>query len=213
MPQLIEAGFDMKLTTPSSNKEETAAFLNAKPKAFALPDFAVPAGYQLVASNPAKNQDGEIQTICLIYSGGDVAETVYKVKMIVRSEPNQYLAVKNCTQLIVWRQAAGPHGLVLSGFARTIFNFLLRSHNIMITDEQQTADGKRFWLDRMGESFAIIDRKVYYINLDQLDNDMTPIVEHIESFDELMENYVPQGWGVDEEHKNRAFIISTQNLT
>ena len=213
MPQLIEAGFDMKLTTPSSNKEETAAFLNAKPAVFALPDFAVPAGYQLVANNPVKTADGEIQTICLIYSGGDVAETVYKVKMIVRNEPNAYLPVKNCTQLIVWRQAAGPHGFVLSGFARTIFNFLLRTHNIMITDEQQTADGRRFWLDRMGESFAIVDRNVYYINLDELDEEMTPVVERIQSFEELMENYVPLGWGVDEEHKNRAFIISTQNLS
>ncbi|WP_194545523.1 hypothetical protein [Vibrio anguillarum] len=213
MPQLIEAGFDMKLTMPSSNKTETAAFLDAKPKDFVLPDFAVPAGYQLVANSPAKTEEGEVQTICLVYTGGSEAETVYKVKMIVRNEPNAYLPVKNCTQLIVWRQVSGPHGMVLSGFARTVFNFLLRSHNIMITDEQQTADGKRFWLDRMGESFAIADRGVYYINLDELDQSMTPVVERIQTFDELMEEYVPKGWGTDEEHRNRAFIISTQNLS
>ncbi|EGR1298349.1 hypothetical protein EAF56_20395 [Vibrio alginolyticus] len=213
MPQLIEAGFDMKLTKPSSNKAETAAFLNAKPQDFVLPDFAVPAGYQLVSNAPTKTEEGEVQTICLIYSGGNEAETVYKVKMIVRNEPNAYLPVKNCTQLIVWRQAAGPHGAVLSGFARNVFNFLLRSHNIMITDAQQTADGKRFWLDRMGESFAIGDRGVYYINLNELDNSLTPVIERVQTFDELMEVYVPKGWGADEDHRNMAFIISTQNLS
>ena len=213
MPQLIEVGFDMKLTKPSSNKVETAAFLEAKPQEFVLPDFAVPAGYQLVASSPVQSQEGEVQTICLIYSGGDEAEIVYKVKMIVRNEPNAYLPIKNCTQLIVWRQVAGPHGAVLSGFARTVFNFLLRSHNIMISDEQQSADGQRFWLDRMGESFVIADRNVYYIDLNELDDEMVPTVNHIHNFDELMEEYVPKGWGTGEEHKNRAFIISTQNLS
>ncbi|EPW3769033.1 hypothetical protein ACWI58_004477 [Vibrio fluvialis] len=212
MPQLIDAGFDMKLTTPSSNKVETAAFLEAKPSVFALPDFAVPAGYQLLANAPSNTEEGEVQTICLIYMGGDAAETVYKVKTIVRNEPNAYLPVRNCTQLIVWRQIAGPHGHVLSGFARTVFNFLLRTHNIMITDEQQTADGKRFWLDRMGESFVIPNRNVYYIDLNELDSNKVPVVERIQSSEELMEDYVPKGWGTDEEHRNRAFIISTQNL-
>ncbi len=212
MPQLIEAGFDMKLTTPSSNKTETETFLNAKPKTFVLPGFVVPAGYKLVANTPVKIAEGEIQTICLIYFGGSEPETVYKVKMIARNESNAYLPIKNCTQLLVWRQVSGPHGIVLSGFAKIVFNFILRSHNIMITDEQQTADGKRFWLDRMGESFAIDDRGVYYINLNELDHNMTPVVERIQTFDELMEEYVPKGWGADEEHRNRAFIISTQNL-
>ncbi|MBO2652701.1 hypothetical protein I6M49_04335 [Shewanella algae] len=215
MPQVIEAGFDMKLTVPSSNKTETAVFLNAKPRNFVLPDFAVPAGYQLVASTPTRSADGEVQTICLIYLGvgkAEEAETVYKVKTIVRNEPNAYFSSKNCTQLLVWRQVSGPHGKVLSGFPGTVFNYLLRSHDIMITDEQQTADGKRFWLDRMGESLTMADRSVYYINLDELDQHMTPVVKRIQNFEELMEKYVPDGWGTDEEHRNRAFIISTQNL-
>ncbi|MFA0114227.1 hypothetical protein AB4407_11210 [Vibrio sp. 10N.261.46.E11] len=203
----------MKLTRPSSNKIETEAFLLAKPADFALSDFAVPAGYRLVANKPAQTQEGETQIICLIYTGGEYAETVYKVKTIVRNEPNAYLPIKNCTQLVVWRQITGLHGHVLSGFARTVFNFLLRSHSIMITDEQQTEDGKRFWLDRMGESFAIADRDVYYVNLNELDNEMSPVIKRIDSSNDLMENYIPNEWGADEEHKNRAFIISTQEIS
>ncbi|MCZ4310133.1 hypothetical protein AB6D66_01855 [Vibrio pomeroyi] len=213
MPQIIEAGFDMKLTTPTSNRIETAAFLEAKPSVFVLPDYVVPAGYSLLANEPAQTTEGEVQIICLISNTGAVPETVYKVKIIVRTEPNAYLPVKNCTQLIVWRQVAGPHGYVLSSFARTVFNFLLQSHNIMITDEQQTADGKRFWLDRMGESFVIADRSVYYVDLNELDDELVPVIDPIHGFEELMESYVPKGWGADEEHKNRAFIISKQNLS
>ena len=211
MPQFIPSGFDIKLTVPSSNKRETAAFLAAKPNAFELPDFVVPAQYQLVASDWKASEEGKVQTICLIYSGGMDAETVYKVKIIVRFEPNAYLPVKNCTQLIVWRQASGIHENVLSNFAKTVFNFLLRTHNIMITDEQQTEDGKRFWLNRMGESFTIANRNVYFIDLDELDEDLSPKVESIDTYDDLMEFYVPRGWGTDEEHRNKAFIISSQN--
>ncbi|WP_045407400.1 hypothetical protein [Vibrio jasicida] len=213
MPQLIEVGFDMKLTTPSSNKTETAAFLVDKPQEFILPGFVVPAGYRLVTKRYTLTDEGMIQTICLIYIGGNEPETVYKVKLIVRNEPNAYLPVKNCTQLLVWRQVAGPHSLVLSGFARQVFHFLLRSNNIMISDEQQTSDGKRFWLDRMGEAFSIADASVYYIDLDELDGSLIPVVVRIHSFEDLMEKYVPKGWGADESHKGRVFVISTQQLT
>lgn len=212
MPQFIESSFDIKLAVPSSNKRETAAFLDAKPKDFVLPDFAVPAGYQLVANAWKESEEGQVRTICLIYSGGVDAETVYKVKIIVRFEPNAHLPVKNCTQLIVWRQASGVHENVLSNFAKTVFNFLLYSHDIMITDEQQTEDGKRFWLNRMGESFTIAIRNVYFIDLDELDEDLSPKVESIDTYNDLMEFYVPKGWGMDKEHRNRAFIISTQKL-
>jgi hypothetical protein len=212
MPQLIEVGFDMKLTTPSSNKTETTFFLASQPQEFVLPGFVVPAGYRLVTKHHTSTTDGVMQTICLIYMGDDVPEMVYKVKLIVRNEPNAYLPVKNCTQLLVWRQVAGPHSLVLSGFARQVFHFLLRSNNIMITDEQQTSDGKRFWLDRMGEAFSIGEACVYYIDLDELDDGLTPVVVLIQSFEDLMESYVPKGWGSDENHKNRVFVISNQNL-
>ena len=203
----------MKLTTPSLNKKETAAFLETKPQAYELPNFVVPAGYELLANSPTQTEEGTLQTICLIYAYGPEPTTVYKLKMIVRNEPNAYLPMKNCTQLLVWRQISGEHRAILSGFARTFFNYLLRSHSIMISDEQQTDDGKRFWLDRMGESFAIAKQDVCYIDLDSLDDSMTPLIEKIENVDDLMEVYVPKGWGTGEEYKNKAFVISNRDLS
>lgn len=212
MPQLINDGFDLKLTMPSSNKKETALFLNSQPSSYPLPDFAFPAGYRLLASNKAPSADGTLQTICLIYTGSGEPETIYKVKIIARYAPNAYLSIPNCTQLLVWRQISGQHGHVLWQFARKVFDHLLSLHNIMITDEQQTVDGKRFWLDRLGESLAMPDRHVYYIDLSELDADKSPKVTEITSLDSLMENFIPNGWGFDETHKDRAFLISKTAL-
>lgn len=202
----------MKLTTLSSNRQETAAFLETKTKDFLLPEFVKPAGYKVVANEATKQKEGVIQTICLIWSAGENAEIVYKVKTIVRDEPNAYLPLKKCTQLIVWRQIAGIHGHVLSCFAREVFNFLLQSYNVIITDEQQTPDGQRFWLDRIGEALVTADREVYYVDLNELDDNLVPVIERISSHEELMDNYCPKGWGADESHRNRAFIISKLNL-
>ncbi|MEZ8579194.1 hypothetical protein AB6D24_05050 [Vibrio splendidus] len=44
----------------------------------------------------------------------------------------------------------------------------------MITDEQQTPDGKRFWLDRIGEALVMADRDVYYLDLNELDDNLVP---------------------------------------
>lgn len=213
MPQFIDnADFDMKLTRLSSNRVETAAFLEGKPTSFALPDYIVQPGYSLSISKLAQEADGIVQVLCLTFNNNGEHETVYKVKIIERPEPNPYMRMKNCTQLIVWRQIGGIHSGILAGFPSRVFNHLLNTHDVMITDELQTQDGKRFWLDRMGESFVIADRRVYYVDLDELDENQVPIVESISDAGSLFEKYVPLGWGSDPEHKNRAFIISKKNL-
>ncbi len=204
MPKMIKTSFDAKLTNPTSNREETAAFLADKPHDFHLPNYALFKGYQLLASRPLIEDEGVKQTICLIYDD----ETIYKVKTFVRNSPNAYMNEKNFTQLIVWR-VSGHDPAVISGFARAMFNHLLQSHNIVISDEHQSEDGKRFWVDRMSESFNIFDRKVSYIDLNELDDDMTPIITEIISRDELFEKYIPMGWGPEPEFKDRAFVIST----
>ena len=203
MPKMIKTTFDKKLTTPSSNREETAAFLADNPSVYTLPNYALFDGYELLASRPLFEDEGVKQTICLTYGN----ETIYKVKTFVRNSPNAYMTEKNLTQLIVWR-ASGHDPAVISGFARMMFNHLLESYNIVISDEHQSEDGKRFWLDRLSESFRIHDRKVYYIDLNDLNDDMTPLIIEIENDDELKEIYIPLGWGTEVEFKDRAFVIS-----
>ena len=203
MPTMTKTSFDAKLNITKSNREETAAFLADKPHDFYLKNWIVPYGYELLASRPSLEDEGTKQTIALVFQG----QTVYKVQTFVRNSPNAYMNEKNFTQLIVWR-ASGHDPAVISGFARAMFNHLLQSYNIVISDEHQSEDGKRFWIDRMSESFKMFNRKVYYIDLNELDDDMTPIITEIISRDELYEKYIPMGWGPEPEFKDRAFVIS-----
>ncbi|PTO70265.1 hypothetical protein CWN84_25210 [Vibrio splendidus] len=202
----------MKLTTPKKNREETQVFLNEKPENFAVQRFVVPYGYRLLIGSKKMHGDGEHQTICLVTDSKE-SETVYKVKMIVRNEPNAYLSCKNCTQLIVWRSTSGKHRFVTSGFPSLVFNHLLQTHDIMITDEQQTDDGRRFWLDRIGEALYVPEQFVYYVDLNELNSDLAPKISKIDNEDELFETYVPKGWGDDESDKNKAFVISRRDLS
>ncbi|MEZ8348519.1 hypothetical protein AB4456_10545 [Vibrio splendidus] len=203
----------MKLTTPSRNKEETRAFLEGKPSDYSVPGFIVPHGYRLLSGTDKVTEEGIVKNICLVTDSANDSETVYKVKLIVRSEPNSYLPCKNCTQLIVWRAVGGRHSAVTSGFPAKIFNHLLDNYDIMITDEQQTSDGKRFWMDRIGEAIELPAQHVYYVDLNNLDDEMSPIVEGISDFEDFITEFEPKGWGNDEEHRNRAFMISKSDLS
>ena len=204
MPKIIKTSFDAKLIDPKSNREETAAFLADKPHDFYLPNWIGPYGYELLCSRPVLEDEGTKQTIALVFQG----RTVYKVKTFVRNSPNAYMSKKNCTQLIVWRDFTHADNVTLHGFANRVFDHLLSLHDIMISDEHQSEDGKRFWLYRIGEALATPDRHVYYIDLNELDDDMIPIMTEIQDVDELKEKYLPLGWGCEPEFKDKAFVIS-----
>ncbi|MEJ2765195.1 hypothetical protein VV869_14640 [Photobacterium sp. MCCC 1A19761] len=213
----------MKLTTPTRNKEETQLFLSQSPYPYEIPGFIEPQGYRLMRSRDKLDADGTKFTIALIYNGRDNthyprldenyldSETVYKVTVLSRPSPNAYLAIENCSQVLVWRQIAGPHSAATRGLPTLVFNHLLDNHNIVISDDQQTEDGKRFWLDRMGESFTTSNKSIYYVDLNVVFEDsMTPRIAHIATFHDLLEHYVPNGWGNTEEFKDRLFILSKE---
>lgn len=66
------------------------------------------------------------------------------------------------TQINVWRNKFSTD---LEGVAKHIFwEKLLPIHNLMVTDARQTADGRTFWDNRIGEAFKL-DLKVGLWNL------------------------------------------------
>lgn len=211
MPQLISKDFDMILKNSKQNKADTEAFLLQQPINYLLPDFVVPAGYQLRVDIEKETTDGIKREICFI-TEGEEPETIYKVQTIYRHESNAYMRSKNCTQLLIWRTSNAKHAYVLQDFPKKIFNHLLSQYDIMITDDQQTEDGKRFWESRMSEAIYIENRCLYYIDLQKRDNEMVPYLEEITTQDELTDKYIPQGWGEGEEFRNRIFVISTRNI-
>ncbi|BDQ68428.1 MULTISPECIES: hypothetical protein [Shewanella] len=212
MPKIFSTDFDQKLRRLPSNIAETEAFLLEQPTPLELPDFVVQHGYRLLQSKVRGTQEGAERTICLIADTATHSETVYKVKVLVRETPNAYLHVTNATQLLVWRTAAPKHELALNGFASKVFAYLLQTHNIMVTDKDQTPDGRRFWERRILEAVAMESRHVYYIDLNELDDAMVPVITEITDSENFYEHYEPIAWGSDDAHGDRVFVISCQNL-
>ena len=206
MPQLINEEFASKLYHPEKNKIETQAFLAKKPQPYIVPDLPLWHGYELLATKIESHAEGKIQTICLIHNGVQGPITIYKLKLLMRDASNAYIQEKNCTQLLVWRTFDGGHETILAGFAKTMFNHLLKHYTIIISDEQQTEYGKRFWLYRMGESFLMTNRAVSMIDLNNLDDDMNPVKTTIHDSWELS-SCVQTAWGQSVDHREKVFMI------
>lgn len=213
MPKLFDDVFDKKLKRLSSNIDETNAFLLNRPTELVLPDFVVQHGYRLLQSKRRLTQEGHERTICLIADTPEHKETVYKVNVLVRLEQNAYLTIANATQLLVWRTITPRHESALVGFAAKVFSYLLQTHNIMVTDQDQTPDGRRFWQKRIIEAISMDNRHVYYIDLEELTDTRVPIIHEIINDDSFYDQYEPVAWGRENNHCERVFIISCRPLS
>ncbi|MGF1714920.1 hypothetical protein L4D08_08435 [Photobacterium chitinilyticum] len=198
----------MNFLTQALNKKEVMTLFKSQPKEITLPSFVLPSGYKLMVSEIIDNEKAIVQNYCLLWGTDEQAEIVYKIKSIISDRP-----IKACTQLTICRQLAGPHSHVYSIFIRSMLDFLLQSYNIIITEKQQTQEVQRFWLDRIGESIMMKNRKVYYLDLNKLNNEKTLATDHISSHESLMAIYYPKYWGKDEPHTNCLFVISNQELS
>jgi hypothetical protein len=71
-----------------------------------------------------------------------------RITYLVKYESNTYFG-KAVTQVAIWRDPLSN----TSGLARDIFfDHLLTDWPTIISDERQTIDGRRFWLERMAEA-------------------------------------------------------------
>lgn len=147
--------------------------------------------------------------------GDDFTLWEFKREFAVIKNSNRYIAYymkfrfdnvpvinRQCVrQVVVWRSAEP----ITQRMGREMFNdILLPRYQTVITDAEQTEDGKRFWKDRIADALADSSLKVYYLNI------YTPkeIVE-VKSFDEYTQ--IVQGkpaYGDESEYKNRRFIIT-----
>lgn len=101
------------------------------------------------------------------------------------------------TQVMVWRSPIA--GNKISGIAYYVIkNFIFKRWRILITDKQQSAQGKRLWLDMLSKIFE--DFKVYRINRDSGD------ILELGSYKELLEAE-SQIWGNNKKFQNEAIGI------
>lgn len=115
----------------------------------------------------------------------------------------------NCiSQIAVWRDDL----YTPEGYPKQIFfNYLLNITGAMITDIQQTSDGKRFWLNRIRDTFQL-DLCLYYVQLMQ-DASISPNVTQLHNIKEL-EVLLTNGklWGNDPKFESRKLIITSKLL-
>lgn len=193
MPFLIDdVDFSDLLKKPSTNKQAAKSFLAKYPKDYVIEGFDVPLGFRLVSAKSEKS----IRLIDI----RDRAEPriVYAVDIILTGE---IINNRFCTQVMVWASPSNEDLLI--GLPRKVFNHFLERYIIVVSDDEQTADGKRFWERRISNAFAD-NNHVYYIENDQ--------PREILSVDDFFENFESIGWGKSEVHKERLFAISKIQL-
>jgi hypothetical protein len=197
-PQLIKkAKFADILNKPSTNKQEAKKFLAKYPIDYNISDILLPDSFELKANK--KQTKIRLIDRC----DKDNPRIAYAVDIEISAEK---IAHKTCTQILVWASSSNEDLLI--GFPRKVFNHLLKTYTIMITDQQPPPDGKRFWERRIAQAFKD-DLWVYFLNK----TDDTLQLTSIKNNDDFLENYQPNSWGNNKTHQQHLFIISATQLS
>ena len=199
MPKLIPtAGFNRNLNLPSENNEQTKQFLIAGAQDFILPGYPAGKGYRFVKSIEKHHYR--------LITDGDVPETVYVVELRFR---NDIVAGKTtCTQIKVWRTTADKHRFAVADLPRRFFSWLLDTCHIVITDEEQTGDGRRFW--EVMISWALGAGFYVYVSDGGKQDRPLFIIHDTESFFEYWSDFC---WGHDPDiHTHRLIVISKTEI-
>ncbi|OTA18966.1 phage protein [Xenorhabdus beddingii] len=200
MPYLIpDADFDLKLSLLDKNIEHTKNFIEKGVIDFHLADAVIPDGYRFVK---ALNKD----EYRMVTTGAGQPETVYAVKLLFRNDI--VINKETCTQIMVWRTLSSKHQTAASSLPRIFFKHLLKSYSIVVTDEEQTGDGKRFW-KIMIDWALVTNYHVYISDGTEMDRPLT----QVSSISELIEKWEAFCWGYDTEvHRHRLIVISKNAL-
>lgn len=200
MPLLIpSAGFDAKLNMTEKNIEHTEAFMASGVKDFSLPGFVTPHGYRLLAS--VKSEQYRLVT------DSEIPETVYAVKLALLEHivPTR----KSCTQILVWRTVQPQHDSAVRGLPQEFFRYFLSHYSIVVSDAEQTLEGRRFW-ERM-IAWAI-QSDGYHVYVSDGTEEERPLT-FMTNWDDFYGTWADFCWGNDRDcHLHRLFVISTEQL-
>lgn len=192
-PKLIsDAEFNRKLNDPARNREHTLAFLDKGVKPFSLPGYVPPAGYRLLISRDEKQ--------CRLIKD-DI--TSYAVKIVTGNfvVPGK----EHCTQVMVWRTFLAEYQHALNGLAQLFFAWLLETYDIVVSDKEQTGDGRRFWEYRITEAITNPRYEVMVWDGNKEENELHVIASEAE----FVSKWSPWAWGTDPEiHPHRLLVIA-----
>lgn len=205
MPKLIQnAEFSRKLWNPERNHEDAKYFLQQGVTAYSVAGLNVPEGYRLLISLKSYKKDGsEIKKIRLIYDGGNAPEIVYAVNLAIG---DNVINGKHCTQVIVWRTMNEAHEESLFMFVNKMFFHFIDKYVVIISDTEQTEDGRTLWTKRISEAFQR-GLDVYFVDLNKLNSDLVPVLNHVETVESFRDIWADHRWGKSEDYKDRLFVI------
>ncbi|MEW2741545.1 hypothetical protein ABZ131_20505 [Providencia rettgeri] len=195
MPYVIpDADFNSKLKAPEKNIDFTKLFLTSGVEDFTLPGYVTPHGYRLVKS--LRNNQYRL------IAEGDEPETVYLVELRFRNDV--VYGKQTCTQIKVWRTISSIHNAAVRELPRTFFSNLLKEYSIVVSDEEQTADGKRFW-ETMIDWSLNTGYFVYISDGTQEDRPLSPV----HSMSDFYNKWEKFCWGEDRDvHTHRLTVIT-----
>ncbi|MBS9424082.1 hypothetical protein [Photorhabdus caribbeanensis] len=194
-----ESDFDIKLNMTEKNVEHTQAFIEHGVQDFSLPGFVTPYGYRLLTSISG-NQYRLVTDV-------DMPETVYAVKLefmehIVPSK-------KTCTQILVWCTVLPQHDEAVRGLPQEFFRFFLERYSIIVSDSEQTLDGRRFWERMIAWAISINGYHVYVSDGAKGERPLNLIT----SWDDFYVIWANYCWGHDKDyHYHCLFVISKELL-
>lgn len=199
MPRRIAGtSFNDNLLNSLNNIAHTRSFLEEGATVFDLPNYVVPQGYRLMKSCK-KNQYRMVTT-------GEELETIYLLELKLRTDI--VFGETTCTQIKVWRTISHLHRNNIGDLPRVFFIHLLDNHSIMVTDEEHTRDGQRFWEIMISWAFY----QCYYIYASDGTLEDRPLTQiHTES--EFFEQWINQLWGRDiDVYTHKLIVISKHPL-
>jgi len=201
--EISDADFSPKLNITEKNMIITADFISKGVEDFHLPGYEIQHGYRLVK---AKSHDH----FRLITTDLE-PETAYAVRLVHSNFiiPNR----TNCTQVMIWRSLRPEHKGAVQGIAALFFNFFLNSYSIVVSDTEQTQQGRRFWEYRIIEALTNPELHVYVSDGTQGDKDGLRPLYPVFTDEAFFDTWSDFCWGTDKNaHSLRQFVISKEKI-
>ncbi|AIU88335.1 hypothetical protein [Pectobacterium odoriferum] len=194
-----DAGFNAKLSVTEKNVEHTTAFLQKGVEDFSLPGYTTPHGYRLLKSR----SDDHYRLI----TDTAIPETVYAVRLEFMN--HIVPARKTCTQIMVWRTVQPQYYTAVNGLPRLFFQHFLENYSIVVSDSEQTADGRRFWETMIA---LAMQTKGCYVYVSDGTKEERPLT-FMTSWDDFYSTWTNFCWGDDKDcHPHRLLVISKEKL-
>ncbi|MCV6587499.1 MAG: hypothetical protein OIF57_00530 [Marinobacterium sp.] len=153
-----------------------------------------PSGYQLIRVAGNTNDDFEVALVC------DTDQSVcYYIKAKIWDDKE--LGGRPVTQVLLWRTSDVTHNDVTHELTKNVFfEYLLNRYNLVVSDNCQTGDGRRFWTTQMG--FALkFGHRVYRYEWE------TGKTQEITDHAVVRDNSIDL-WGDDESYEKILAVIS-----